>query len=245
MCKKLDVRQSYLQVPMAKGSKCLTAGITHDGILQSRRMPYGLSSVTSEFQKILATVLSGIEGCIHLLDDIVIHGQNKAEQDQRLNAVMTRLAKSNFTLNHDKCQFNRDEVDLLGYHVSSVGVRPLNSNVQAINGFPEPNNSSEITSFLVATNFYLKFVENDTDVAEPQHTLLCKDTPWKWSIEQTQDFQSLKRRIASAPILAHSDPNTPTIITTDASGIALGAVLSQVSNGVELPVACVKNTVRD
>ena len=78
------------------------------------------------------------------------------------------------------------------YHISSVGIRLLTSNVQAINGLPEQNNSSELALFLGATNFYLMFVENDADVAEPLRALFRKPTPWKWSNEQTQAFQSLK-----------------------------------------------------
>ena len=113
------------------------------------------------------------------------------------------------------------------------------------NDLPEPNNSSELASFQGATNFYLKFVGNYDDVAEPLHMLLRQDISWKWTNEQMQTFQSLKRKITSAPILEHFDPNTPMIVNTDVSGIVLGAVLSQVSNAVERPVAHASKTLSE
>ena len=245
---KLDMRRSYLQVPLAEDSKYLTAFITHDGIFQYCRMPYGLSSAPSAFQKVLSSVLKdtegcSLEGCIHLIDDIVIHGRNLEEHDTRLKAVMEKITKSNIALNHDKCQFRKEEIDFLGYHVTAEGVRPLKSNVKAIIDLPEPRNPSEVASFLGATNFYLKFVENYADVAEPLRKLIRKDVPWTWSQEQQQAFSCLKQKITSAPVLSHFDPEAPTIVTTDASGIALGAVLSQMSNGIEKPVAYASKTL--
>ncbi|KAI0208436.1 hypothetical protein LSAT2_006893 [Lamellibrachia satsuma] len=59
----------------------------------------------------------GIDGCINLLDDILIHGRPK---DQLYH----------ITLISDKCQFSRTEIDFLGYHVSSQGVLPLYANVK-------------------------------------------------------------------------------------------------------------------
>ena len=52
-----------------------------------------------------------------------------------------------------------------------------------------------------------------------------------------------KKKMASAPILEYFDPNAQMIITTDAQGIGLSAVHSQVSSGVELPVADASKTL--
>ena len=99
---KLDLRRSYLQVPLAKQSRHLTPFVTHAGMFQYRRMPYSLSSAPSAFQQIVFSVLSGIEGTLHLLDDDVVYGKDKAEHDQRLYEMMPQLAKHNLTLNEGK-----------------------------------------------------------------------------------------------------------------------------------------------
>jgi len=49
----LDMRRSYQQVPIANDRKYLTAFITQEGVFQYYRMPYGLTSAPSAFQKIV------------------------------------------------------------------------------------------------------------------------------------------------------------------------------------------------
>ncbi|MBW0588066.1 hypothetical protein O181_127781, partial [Austropuccinia psidii MF-1] len=49
-------------------------------------------------------------------------------------------------------------------------------------------------------------------------------------------FQVLKEAFTSAPILSHFNPSLPTIVETDASDYALGAVLSQVNDSGKHPI---------
>ncbi|MBW0505776.1 hypothetical protein O181_045491, partial [Austropuccinia psidii MF-1] len=55
--------------------------------------------------------------------------------------------------------------------------------------------------------------------------------------EALRQFDQLKEEFTIAPILSHFDPSLPTIVETDASDYALGAVLSQVSNSGKHPIA--------
>ncbi len=71
---KLDLRQGYLQVPLHPNSRNLTAFVTHAGVFRYTRMPFGLSSAPSCFQKIMVSVLAGIPGVAIYLDNVVIHG---------------------------------------------------------------------------------------------------------------------------------------------------------------------------
>ncbi|MBW0531100.1 hypothetical protein O181_070815 [Austropuccinia psidii MF-1] len=50
-------------------------------------------------------------------------------------------------------------------------------------------------------------------------------------------FHQLKEAFTIAPILSHLDPSLPTIVETDASDYALGAVLSQISDSGKHPIA--------
>jgi hypothetical protein len=47
----------------------------------------------------------------------------------------------------------------------------------------------------------------------------------------------LKNRLSNTPELAFPDFTIPFILTTDASSMGLGAVLSQVKAGIEKPIA--------
>ena len=242
---KLDLRRSYLQVPLEKHSRHLTAFITHDGVFQYCRVPYGLSSAPSCFQKIISDILQDIPGVMSLLDDIVVHASTQIEHDERLNQVMPCLAEQGLTLNVAKCDFSKQEIDFLGYRISASGLHPTTSNIEAIMKLPEPVNVKELASFLGTTNFYANFVPHYADIVEPLRKLLRKEHEWSWSTEQSDAYNRLKQCITSPPVLAHFDPNADTYVTTDASGVALGAQLSQVIDGVEPPVAFASKTLSE
>ena len=136
-------------------------------------------------------------------------------------------------LNEGKCFFAASEIDFLGYHVTANGVYPKQDNIEAVRTLPTPSSAKELASFLGTTNFYLKFVPNDTEVADPLRKLMRKDVPWEWTHTQQHAFVTLKEKVTSPPVLTHFNPNAKTTVTTDASGTAVGAVLSQWITGGE------------
>jgi len=54
---------------------------------------------------------------------------------------------------------------------------------------------------------------------------------------QQEAFERLKEKLCSAPVLVFPNFKLPFILTTDASVVAVGAILSQVQNGLERPIA--------
>ena len=66
--------------------------------------------------------LEGLEGVECQIDGVLVHGETQQIHDERLQAVMKRLAKSNITLNLDKCEFSKSEVKVLGNIVNENGI---------------------------------------------------------------------------------------------------------------------------
>ena len=66
--------------------------MTHAGVFQFFRVPFGLTSAPSAFQKIMRQIFDGLEGVAIYLDDIVVHGSCQEEHDSRLQEVLQRLA---------------------------------------------------------------------------------------------------------------------------------------------------------
>ena len=73
--------------------------------------------------------------------------------------------------------------------------------------------------------------------------LMKKDVMFKWQDEQAKAFKQLKNVISKAPVLRAPNINLPFVVTTDASGFAVGATLSQdVGNGLQ-PIAFMSRDV--
>lgn len=125
-----------------------------------------------------------------------------------------------------------------GHHVSADGVKPLQSNVDALERIPPPVNRRQLSRFVGVATYYAKFVPSFAELCQPFRPLLKQDSEWAWSESCQQAFDNIKRKIASPPTLRHFDVMADeTLVSCDASATALGACLSQKVGGVERPVA--------
>ena len=101
----------------------------------------------------------------------------------------------------------------------------------------------QLRSFLGLMSYYQRFVPRFSHIAAPLHKLLKKDAPYDWTINQEQAFQTLKEKLISPPVLKYPDFNERFILTTDASGEGLGAVLSRGEIGKDSAVAYASRTL--
>ncbi|GKA04640.1 reverse transcriptase domain-containing protein [Tanacetum coccineum] len=77
------------------------------------------------------------------------------------------------------------------------------------------------------SKFYRRFIQNFSKIAHPMSHLLEKETPFYFSKECVEAFNTLKKNLTEAPILIAPDWNEPFELMCDASDFALGAVLGQ------------------
>ncbi|CAB0031388.1 unnamed protein product [Trichogramma brassicae] len=99
-----------------------------------------------------------------------------------------------------------------------------------------PCTNWQIRQFLRMAGYYRRFIQDFSKIAKPLHDLTKKGTNFNWSSECENSFQTLKKCLTSAPILIFPDFSKPFILTTDASDLAIGAVLSQEKEGFEHPI---------
>ncbi|MBW0503442.1 hypothetical protein O181_043157 [Austropuccinia psidii MF-1] len=109
--------------------------------------------------------------------------------------------------------------------------------VQQILNWPQPKNIKALQSFLGFADFYHCFIKNYSKKITSFTSLLRKDSPFIFNEEALSQFQILKEAFTTALILSHFNPSLPTIVETDASDYALGAVLSQVNDSGKNPIA--------
>ncbi|CAL1678277.1 unnamed protein product [Lasius platythorax] len=152
---------------------------------------------------------------------------------------MQRLRNANLRLQPDKCELLRHEVAYLGHIIGDKGVKPDPNKIKSIMEFPTPRTPKNIKQFLGLADYYRRFIPNFSKIAKPLTDLLKKNSTFNWQLKQIEAFNILKRSLCSSPILQYPDFTKPFVLTTDASGYAVGGVLtiSQGPIGKDLPIA--------
>eukprot|EP00731_Ephydatia_muelleri_P034154 Em0049g1a len=241
---RLDANSGFWQIPLSPESALLTTFITPFGRFCFHRLPFGITSAPEHFQKRMLSILSGVEGVLCMMDDILVHGKTQEEHDSRLHEVLRRIQRSGLTLNKEKCFFSLPEVKFLGQVIDSEGIRPDPAKVSAIRQVPEPTNIGDVRRFLGMVNQLSKFSPNVAERTQPLRDLLSKKNMWIWGEAQKKAFQEVKEALSSRPLLAFFDPVRETIVSADASSFGLGAVLLQKQLKGELrPIAYVSRAM--
>jgi hypothetical protein len=241
----LDCASGYLQVPIAEEDRHKTAFSTADGHFEYVRMPFGLKSAPSTFQRMMNNILSELIGnrCLVYVDDILILGETLEEHNSKLREVFQKLREFNITIEPDKCEFLKEELNYLGHVVTADGVKPDKKKITAVIDFPIPRSQKDLRSFLGLAGYYRRFIDGFSAIGRPLTDLLKKDKEWKWSEKEQTSLDLLKFRLTNAPLLQYPNFNEPFIITTDASGYAIGAILSQGKLGSDKPIAYASRTL--
>ena len=240
---KIDFNSAYWQVPLSERSRLLTTFLTPNGRFCFNRLPYGISSATEFFQKLVASTLAGIEGVVCLLDDVLIFAANKTEHDLILDKVLRKLVEAGITLNKNKCIFGASQVTFLGHIVSQNGISADPEKVRSITQMPSPKDVHELRRYLGLCNYLSKFVPHFADIAKPLRRLTKKAEPWCWGDEQSKAFKELNSLCSSNKVLAKYDHKKEHLLSSDASKYGLGAALFQKENGQWRPVAYASRTL--
>ena len=111
--------------------------------------------------------------------------------------------------------------------MSSKGVHVDESKINAIKTWAPPTNLQQVHSFLGLACFYGRFVKDFGTIASPLHSLSKKNAPFFWGPSQDTAFNELKDFLTHDPVLALPNFDKPFEIHCDASGHAIGGVLTQ------------------
>ena len=236
---KIDLKSAYWQFPMHKDSFEKTAFSPGPGygLWEFTVMPYGLTGATQTCQRGLDKVLRDCKDCVdNYVDDCIIFSDDMASHATDLSHVLGKLITAGFTLRGSKCFFGKSSVSNLGFKYSNDGVSPMAEKTKAILEWPSPKCTKYVRSFLGLANFYHRFVPRFADIAAPLTNLTGNQTVFKWEDEHKKAFKALKQSLSSPPVIAYPKPCDTFTLTTDASDVGLGAVLS-ITNGAVVEYA--------
>ena len=235
----VDCISGYWQCGMDSDSAEKAAITTHRGLFQPTVLPFGVKGGVAHFSRVMSTLFGALQWRILLiyLDDLLIFSRNFKEHLHRLGAVFDCLLQAGLKLKPSKCSIARKSIKFLGHIVSREGVSSDPDKIKAITEFPVPGDVEQLRRFLGMAGYYRDYVDGFAEAAHPLNQLTRKGVAFTWSVVCSQAFRKLKELLVKAPVLAYPDFSREFTLTTDASNIGLGAILSQEVDGREVVIS--------
>nr|GEZ30210.1 reverse transcriptase domain-containing protein [Tanacetum cinerariifolium] len=225
----LDGFSGYFQIPIDPNDQEKTIFTYPYETCAYRRMPFGLCNAPGMFQRCMMVIFHDmIEKTMEVfMDDFFIFGNSFQSCLSHLEKMLKRCEDTNLCLNWEKSLFMVKEGIVLGYKISKKGIEVDKAKVDVISKIPHPATVKGIRSFLGHAGFYRHFIKDFSKIARLITRLLEKDTPFIFSQECVDAFQTLKIKLTEAPILIAPDWDMPFELMYDASDFAIEAVLGQ------------------
>ncbi|GJS34124.1 reverse transcriptase domain-containing protein [Tanacetum coccineum] len=225
----LDGFSGYFQILIDPHDQEKTTFTFPYGTFAYRRMPFGLCNAPGTFQRCMMAIFHDmIEKTMEVfMDDFSVFGNSFGNCLSRLDKMLKRCEDTNLCLNWEKSHFMVKEGIVLGHKISKNGIEVDKAKVDVIAKLPHPTTVKGVWSFLGHAGFYRRFIKDFSKISRPMTHLLEKNTPFIFSDECIQAFETLKKKLTEAPILIAPDWDLPFELMCDASDFAIGAVLGQ------------------
>jgi len=226
----MDMMSGYWQVLIKEEDKPKTAfGNSFIGFWEFNVMPFGVTNAPATYQRLMDEMLGPLRfHCsVDYIDDLLTYSSTFKEHLHHLQLVFNRMKEFNITAKITKCHFCPSQMSFLGYIFDQQGVHPDPNKVKAIENLPIPENITQLRQFLGLTSYYRKFIKEYANTAAPLTDLLRQSTPFLWTTATDWAFNKLKQSLLAHPILQLPDLSKEFTIITDASGIAISAILTQ------------------
>lgn len=224
---KLDLSNAFYHLELSNESKDLTTFLTEDGMYRFSRLMFGVNCAPEIFQREMTRILKDVRNIIIYIDDILIFAKSLEELRRTVSQVLQILRAHNLTLNTAKCEYDMTKIKFLGHELDENGFHVDGSKIKSIQNFREPATVSELRSFLGLASYISPYVKHFADTTAPLWDVISAKS-WEWGPRQTQAFNAVKKQIVECCVtLGYFSENDRTILYTDASPVALGAVLVQ------------------
>ena len=99
--------------------------------------------------------------------------------------------------------------------------------MKAILDWPHLQTVHNVRSFLGLASYYHKFIRGFSQIVKLLTDLTWEKATWCWGDAKSNSFTALKVAMATAPVLHLPNFEKQFVVTTDASDIAVGAILEQ------------------
>ena len=242
---KIDLFSGYYQIRIAEEDREKTAFVTRYGSYEFLVLPMGLCNSPGTFMELMNYVFEKQldKFVIVFLDDVLVFSRDLKQHEQHMRDVLKILRENRLYAKKEKCDLVRREVEFLGHNLGENGLAQEASKTEAVQKWPQPTTKSEVRRFLGLAGYYRKFVDGFSEIAAPLTRLTGDTVAFEWNEAEEKSFRALKQALVTAPVLILPDATKPFVIYSDASNVAIGAVLQQDHGKGLQPIGFMSKTI--
>ena len=237
----LDIMSAYWHIAVKKEHRHYTVFSVGDRQFWSERMPFGTVNAPAYFAAMMKMVFKSILGegwLFTYFDDITIGGNTSQELMGRLKRTLECCKEFNIKIKITKCEWEKEEINLLGWTISKGIVTIQKEKIKAITEWKWPTDKDllwkkSLESFLGKINYLREFIPNISEKCKEIREVIRKKRPLKDQTAQKM-FEEIKKQIIKEPHLHIIEFDKQMIIRTDASQHTIGGVLLQENDQSQL-----------
>ena len=216
-----DAKAGFWQIKVSEKDIWKTTFVTHHGVWEWTRMPFGLKGAPGTFVRGIRQILRPIrKHSDAYVDDMYVTTETDfGEHLEHFREFLVTIKNAGLTLNLKKRQFAQSRVALVGYLVGNGRYEADSSKSEAISRIKIPVTKTELRSVIGTLSFYRGLIEGFAEIAKPLTDLIGKHSPviLKWSLVEQKVFETLRDKVCSSPVLAPPKCGQPFVLYTDSS----------------------------
>ena len=236
----LDLKDAFHSLRLTENSKKFCGILPYFGSPSYlyQRMPMGLNISPPIWQSYINAILNCLQSrkyCEAIMDDLLLFTPPKASHFKKLEDLLKALWKNGLKISPKKCQLFKTDLQYMGNTIcirnKRVCVRPLRSQIEAIQKLEPPTKIKGCQSFAGMVNFVSLFCPEVQKLLKPIYDLTKKGRQFICRNEQQQAFDEIKHRLQRPPVLHLPNRHGCFQLYSDTSKFTTGSALYQIQNG--------------
>ena len=146
-------------------------------------MPFGLTNALSVFICLMNNVLHKYldKFVVVFIDDSLICSKSKEEHKEHLKIVLQVLMQHQLYAKFSKCVFFKNKIQYLGHVITKEGISVDPEKIKTIEKWLVPKDVTDVRSFMGITDYYRRFIEGFTRIANTITSLQKKGKKFEWN----------------------------------------------------------------
>ena len=156
----LDALKGYYQVEIEEKDRHKTAFISHKGLYQYKRLPFGLKNAPAQFQRLMDQIIGGLcwQATLVYIDDLLVYSSSWQEYKAHLRIVFDAANRAGLVFSLEKYRFTYLDIKVLGHGLSRYGLHILSEKVTSITSLAPPKTLGQLHRLMGMFSYYRSFI---------------------------------------------------------------------------------------